>query len=444
MKGAQELHLWMNGVPVGYWRITRQGHELGYFPQWLAHPQGRPISLSLPFLPGGDAHRGDAVASYFDNLLPDSENIRTRLARRYQVRSVEPFSLLSAVGQDCVGAIQLLPPGVAPTDIHRIAGEPLNEGRIANLLRLASGGTPIGRHREEEDDLRLSIAGAQEKTALLHHGGQWLLPHGSTPTTHIFKLPMGLVGNMQADLRTSVENEWLCAKIVAAYGLDVAPCEMAQFEDQKVLIVERFDRQLSEDGSWIMRLPQEDMCQATGTPPHLKYNADGGPGIGAIMALLAGSEQAITDMRAFFAAQLVFWMLFATDGHAKNFSIRLLPGGGYVATPLYDVLSALPIIGRGHNQIPRQKAKLAMGVRGSSLHYLITRIQRRHWEAQAQSAGLTEDDVAWVIDYLTSKTAEVIEHVAAQLPPGFPEAVSGPIFAGLKSQADALAAAPCS
>ena len=184
------------------------------------------------------------------------------------------------------------------------------------------------------------VAGAQEKTALLRHEGQWLLPHGSTPTTHIFKLPLGLVGHMQADMRTSVENEWMCSKIMEAYEIPIARCEIESFEDQKALVVERFDRTPSSDGSWIIRLPQEDMCQATGTSPLHKYQSDGGPGITQIMELLLGSDDAEQDRNNFFKTQIIFWVLAATDGHGKNFSIAHLPGGSYRATPIYDVLSA--------------------------------------------------------------------------------------------------------
>src|ERR1700761_1041753 len=202
----------------------------------------------------------------------------------------------------------MLPPDEEPVGLQIIRGRPLNDAEIARFLRDTTSAPQLGQH-EPVDDLRLSIAGAQEKTALLWHNGQWLLPEDSTPTTHIFKLPLGLVGNMRADMRTSVENEWLCAKIVAAYGLPIASCDIATFEDQKALVVERFDRRLSSDASWIVRLPQEDMCQATGRPSHLKYQADGGPGIAEIMDVLLGSENADPDRRQFFKTQLVFWLL---------------------------------------------------------------------------------------------------------------------------------------
>ncbi|WP_308418152.1 HipA domain-containing protein [Chitinimonas sp. BJB300] len=326
--------------------------------------------------------------------------------------------------------------------MYDISGRSLDETDIAELLRNATSTEPLGRHEDGTDYLRLSIAGAQEKTALLRHAGIWMEPHGSTPTTHILKLPMGLVGGMRADMRTSVENEWLCSKIVAAYGLPVANCEIAQFEDQKVLVVERFDRRLSEDKDWIMRLPQEDLCQATGVPPHQKYQADGGPGITQIMDILLGSDDATTDRSNFFKAQLVFWLLSATDGHAKNFSIVHLPQSRYIATPLYDVLSTHPIIGSGPNQLARHKAKLAMGVQSKNLHYLIDKIQRRHWAAQAKHVGLGEREAETTIEMLINTTDQVISTVSEIVPAGFPTGLAETIFEGLRSQRDRLARMP--
>ena len=435
---AKRLELWMNGIPVGTWETTRDGEKLTYFDSWIDDEQGRPLSLSLPFTPGNQSYRGKVVSDYFDNLLPDSKTIRERIATRYQTRGTSPFELLSALGRDCVGAIQVLEPGDRPMDLQQIRGKPMSEADIARLLRDVTA-APIGRH-EPIDDLRLSIAGAQEKSALLWHKNQWLLPEGSTPTTHILKLPLGLVGNMRADMRTSIENEWLCSKIVAAYGLRIAHCEIGVFEDQKALVVTRFDRRLASDGSWILRLPQEDMCQATGTSSNSKYESDGGPGIAQIMGILAGSEQAKVDQFNFFKTQIVFWILAAIDGHAKNFSIAHLQSNRYVATPLYDVLSAHPIIGTGRNQFSPRQVKLAMAVRGKNAHYLVAEIRRRHWLAQGQRATLATEEVEEMIDALTAQTEAVIEDVAAQLPRGFPQDVADKIFDGMRRQSKKLAA----
>ncbi|ELQ6226591.1 type II toxin-antitoxin system HipA family toxin [Cronobacter turicensis] len=439
MRRTSRLALWMNGIPVGYWDKHNGEDRLTYLPAWPGDPQGRPLSLSLPFTPGNQPYRGARVRDYFDNLLPDSENIRRRLAMRYRAQSLEPFDLLAELGRDCVGAIQLLPADEAPDGLFTIRARPLSTVDIAAMLRHTAGAFP-GQHGGEEA-LRLSIAGAQEKTALLWHEGQWCLPEGNTPTTHIFKLPLGLVGNMQADMRTSIENEWLCAQLLEGWGIPVARTQMAQFEEQKALIVERFDRRLSGDGQWWLRLPQEDMCQALGVSPLHKYQSDGGPGIGDIMTLLSRSENAHADRAHFFRAQIIFWILAATDGHAKNFSIAHLPGNRYHLTPLYDVLSAWPVIGPGHHQIAWQKCKLAMAVRGSSNYYHLSQIRRRHWLRQGELAGLSAAQVNAMIDELIASAPAVIARVADALTPDFPAFLAGAIFDGMRQQCARLLAA---
>ena len=203
--GSQPLAVWTNGELVGYWTpATRRPMELRYADSWLASSAARPLSLSLPLI-GNEPLRGDRVEYFFDNLLPDSSAIRRRLAQRYSAGSEDTFDLLSAIGRDCVGAVQLLPADEEPTGFDRIEGEALDDEAVAAVLRATVNSGSFASHGKDPD-FRISIAGAQEKTALLRHKGQWLRPLGATPTTHIIKLPMGLVGNMQADMRTSVYN----------------------------------------------------------------------------------------------------------------------------------------------------------------------------------------------------------------------------------------------
>jgi serine/threonine-protein kinase HipA len=435
---TRALDLWMNGIFVGTWSLHPvQGDVLAYDAGWLASGQGRPLSLSLPFLPGNAAHRGPAVRAWFDNLLPDSEAIRTRIARRFQAGSTDAFALLAQIGRDCVGALQIVPQGEAPGDVTRVDATALTESDIAGLLRTTVAPSPL---QGPGDDFRISIAGAQEKTALLQVDGKWCRPHGATPTTHIFKLPLGLVGNTRLDLRDSVENEWLCSLVLRAYGMPVAQCAPLRFDDQKVLAVARFDRawhDAGRDAPWLVRLPQEDMCQATATPPLLKYEADGGPGIGRIMGILEGSLQRDRDQRRFYQAQVLFWMLCATDGHAKNFSLFLRPGGRYEMTPLYDVLSAYPLLGKGPNRLSPFAARMAMAVRATNPHWKMREITRRQWLAVGQRHGIV--DAAALIDDLVARTPHVIAAASAALPGDFPARVAELIFAGLQGAADKLA-----
>lgn len=433
---TRQLNVWMNGELVGHWLIAPQGrHEFRYAATWLDTSASRPLSLSMPLQPSDNPYRDERVEAFFDNLLPDSPEIRRRIQSRFGTASTAAFDLLTEIGRDCVGAVQLLAPDDQPEGIHSINGEPLTDDAIANRLRATVSAPALG-HRDD-DDFRISIAGAQEKTALLWHEECWHRPRGTTPTTHIFKLPLGRVGNMQADLTTSVENEWLCLQIVQAYGLDTAHCDMAQFEDQKVLIVERFDRRLAQDETWWVRLPQEDMCQATGTAPGHKYESDGGPGIRDIMYLLLGARTAQPDRKTFFKAQVLFWMLAATDGHAKNFSVFIEPGGRFSLTPLYDILSAYPIMGHGANQIAPEKARMAMAASGKNRHYRWSEIQRRHWLDTANACDLGPEAEQLIIE-LVERTPTVLEHVSALLPDDFPKPVSEPVLNGLESAAKQL------
>ncbi len=435
-----ELNIWLNGEFVGTWKRKGGQEELKYDDSWIESERGRPLSLSLPFTPGNQAFRGEVVQYYFDNLLPDSRDIRERLANKFGTNSASPFDLLVELGRDCVGAVQLLRPEEVPEGVDSIIFEPLEEARVADILRKTVSGNPLG-HGREDGELRLSLAGAQEKTALLWHENQWCLPIGATPTTHILKLPLGLVGHMKADMNESVENEWLCSKIIEAFGLPVANCEIALFEDQKTLVVDRFDRELSSDSRWIKRIPQEDMCQAKGISPLLKYQSDGGPSIADCMRILDGSVEALVDRQIFFVTQILFWLLYATDGHAKNFSIQHHSKDNYELAPLYDVLSALPVIGKKNNQIAEQKAKLAMAIKGSKKNYYrINEIQRRHFVKQGTQVGFSADIAYSLIDLIINKTEQVVEEVNAMIPEQFPGSVAGRIFDGMLKQSRKLTA----
>jgi serine/threonine-protein kinase HipA len=397
----------------------------------------RPLSLSLPITPDRMI-AGPVVANFFDNLLPDDERIRRRVSARFKTGSTDVFELLQAIGRDCVGAVQLLPPEQPPTGFDRVEYETMDDQAVARHLRGVAAEPGLGAD-QEPDDLRISIAGAQEKTALLRVDGQWCRPLGATPTTHILKLPLGLVGGRRLDLSHSVYNEWLCAQLLREMGLPVAVTDIATFGDETVLAVERFDRQWvaapKAENHWIARIPQEDFCQVLGVSSHDKYEAQGGPRMAQCLQVLRSSRTAAADIRHFLCAQLAFWLLAATDGHAKNFSIFLLPGGGYRMTPLYDVISVWPVIGNGPNRVAWQEAKLAMAVRSKNVHDELARIQTRHWQGLAQRSGA---EGTWeAMQAMVASVEPAIARVQMLLPKGFPERTAQPIFDGLRRQSRA-------
>ena len=411
-RASLPLNVFANGRLVGTMRRESSGAtDFRYDRDWIDWGNAFPVSLSMPLRE--DRYIGEPVVNVFDNLLPDSAAIRKRVAERVGAGGVDPFSLLSAIGHDCIGALQFLPDGVDPGVAGIVDGQPIDDEAIAELLRnLASA--PLGMG--EDDDFRISIAGAQEKTALLRKEGQWFRPRGTTATTHILKPQIGRVPH-GIDLSDSVENEYLCLKLLRAFGVPAARAEMTAFGDRRTLVVERFDRLWTSDGR-LLRLPQEDTCQALSVPPTRKYQSEGGPGIQAILELLNGADQPDVDRVLFMRANILFWLLGATDGHAKNFSVFLAPGGRFRMTPLYDVLSTQPNADAG--EIPIRKFKLSMAV-GKRAHYAVQDVMPRHFLETAALAGVGMPTMQTIFEDIAAGSEKRIDDVIAELPVDFPE-----------------------
>jgi serine/threonine-protein kinase HipA len=420
------LGVFVNGRRVGRLRKETSGSiDFQYDASWLEWQYTFPISLSLPIRE--DRYAGSSVVAVFDNLLPDSDAIRRRLAERVRAGGNDAYSLLTAIGRDCVGALQFLPGDEEPEAMGKPQGEIVSDERVAAILADLVR-SPLGLSPENEE-FRISIAGAQEKTALLYWKDHWCIPHGSTPTTHILKPQIGLLKS-GIDLSKSVENEHFCMELARELGLPTAKTTMVDFEDQRVLVVERFDRQWARDKR-LLRLPQEDCCQALAVSPGRKYQTDGGPGIEQVLELLKASDSPAEDQRLFLRAQLVFWLMGATDGHAKNFSLFIHPGGGFRLTPLYDVMSAQPTLDA--RQIPRKKMRLAMSV-GDSRHYLIDTVMPRHFVESAEKMGIPGRVVREQLNELADLAPHAIESVTKGLPPGFPADITSSIIHGVEQR----------
>ncbi len=357
-----KLVTWMNNQRVGeLTKLANGAHTFKYAPEWLASRYARPLSLSLPLQRGNIT--SDAVFNFFDNLLPDSPIVRDRIVKRYHAKSRQPFDLLSEIGRDSVGAVTLIPEDETVT-CPIMAWEKLTEARLEEVLTAYKADIPLGMIREE-NDFRISVAGAQEKTALLRIGNDWCIPKGITPTTHIIKLPIGEIRqpNATLDLSQSVDNEYYCLLLAKELGLNVPDAEIIKAGRVRALAVKRFDRRWNTERTVLLRLPQEDMCQTFGLPSSVKYESDGGPGIAQIMAFLMGSSEALKDRYDFMKFQVFQWLIGATDGHAKNFSVFIQAGGSYRLTPFYDIISAFPVL--GGTGIHISDLKLAMGLNAS-------------------------------------------------------------------------------
>ncbi len=406
------LNVFVNGRLAGLLRRKSSGAiDFRYDREWLSWDATFPISLSLPLRE--DRYIGEPVIAVFDNLLPDSNSIRRRVAERVGASGTDAYSMLAALGHDCVGALQFLPEGTDPGPAGQIEGKLISETEVGDIIQnLATAPLGLG----EDEEFQISIAGAQEKTALLRRNGKWYKPVGATATTHILKPQIGRLPN-GIDLSNSVENEYFCLKLLSALGVPTANAEMADFGGRRTLIVERFDRRWTADRR-LLRLPQEDCCQALSVPPTRKYQSDGGPGVKEILELLKGSDAPIHDMTTFLRANIVFWLIGATDGHAKNFSVFLGQGGRFRLTPLYDVLSAQPSLDA--KQIQRKAFKLAMSV-GKNRHFRMDEILPRHFIQSAEISGVGASIVRSIFADLVEDFSAGFATVRKALPKGFPE-----------------------
>src|SRR6202041_3070602 len=224
--------------------------------------------------------------------------------------------------------------------------------------------------------------------------------------------------------------------LLESFGLPAAQASMEQLGERRVLIVERFARLWAQDGR-LLRLPQEDCCQALSVPPTLKYESDGGPGVEQILRLLRDGDNPSEDQRTLMKTMVVFWLLGATDGHAKNFSIFLSPGGRYRMTPLYDVISAQPSVSA--SEIRPNQFRLAMTV-GNTRHYRINTIAARHFVENAQRAGIGKRIMVSIFDELRETAMNAVRNTVAQLPKNFPEEITREIQLGINKRLQAILA----
>jgi serine/threonine-protein kinase HipA len=410
-----------------------------YVKEWLEWEHSFAVSLSLSLRK--TAYRGEPVVAVFENLLPDNPNIRRIVAERTGAGGTDAYSLLEQIGRDCAGAMQFLPDDVQADARMEIRGELVTEEEIerilANLARVPLGIDPA-------HEFRISVAGAQEKTALLFHDGQWMRPLGTTPTTHILKPQIGEIPTAFGliDMAASVDNEHYCLKLLESFGLHVNQTEIQTFGERRVLVVERFDRLWQDDGR-LLRLPQEDFCQALGVPSTRKYQATveghrNGPSIVDITSLLQASDESTQDQTDFFKAHLIFWLIGATDGHAKNFSIFLSPGGGFKLTPFYDVLSAQQAFDA--KQIPRKSYKLAMSF-GKSRKYKILEITGRHFVETGKEAGLGPTIIREAITSVLEAAGAASDNALAEMPDDFSVQIHECVKGAIESRLGQLEAA---
>jgi len=395
------LHILRESDVIGRLEYDRGKDSLSlqYEDSWRFAAEGFPVSVSLPLENG--SHDDLAVAKFLQGLLPDNDAVLSAWGKRFQVSKNNPYDLIKHVGEDCAGGLQFVRPDrldlilSGELDSLRELGDGEMERRLT-ALKAQTRSVPV------QIDGRFSLAGAQAKDALHLKDGKWFVPGGAIPTTHILKPEPD-------DLNEHALHEHFCLRLVAEIGLPVARSEVLRVGGMKVLSVRRYDRlPASEDGK-LVRVHQEDFCQALGHFPSEKYERDGGASVVEIANLLSRESSAPEeDLSRFNMALALNWIIYGSDAHSKNYSLIHAPGSYLRLAPLYDVASYLP-----YDSNPKStKRKLSMKIGGE---YRLHRISRESWRKYAEESGQDTARVEVWVNLMIDKVQEKIDVVTAEI-----------------------------
>ncbi|MGR9016903.1 HipA domain-containing protein [Vibrio parahaemolyticus] len=382
-----------------YWSFS-------YSDEWLAYDSAFPISLSLPLVKGQCSSFN--ALNFIHNLLPDLKEERLSLAHSVGVQSNDAFSLLSKIGHDCTGGISFSqskePPKIG-WKYREISASELNELVIQRKSFLSFFG-----------DYRPCISGTQQKTTLTRLNGKWYVPQEKSLSSHIIKYPMDAIvqSNSVLDMSSSVENEFICTQIAKELGFKVPDMEIITTESgAKALAVKRFDRCFG-DGV-VTRRHQEDFCQIFGVPEHQKYQSENNLSVSKIVDVLSLSAESKANNHDFFKFMVFQYFIGATDGHLKNFSVHIAPGGHYQLAPFYDLLSAYPAVGA--TGLNKRKLKLAMGLKASrGYKYHINKICLRHIEQTADQFGISNTNCHEIVSAFLAQFSSALSSVDNRFP----------------------------
>jgi len=396
---TEELSVFVEGQMMGclLWDRRRDRLSFRYDTSWADFP----LSLSMPL--AASEHGHSVVEAFLWGLLPDNDGVLQRWGERFQVSPRNAFKLLWHVGEECAGAVQFIRPdrlatwsknpppgGVTWLTLGEVAG------RIQLLLKDHSAS------RTSSDAGSFSLAGAQPKTAFIFDPKKkrWGIPFGSVPTTHILKPATGAFDGF-------AENEHFCLRLAGELGFPTASSSVQYFGDCPVITVERYDRIRHKDG--VIRVHQEDLCQALACMPQSKYQNQGGPSPAQILDVIRRySTSRSKDEERFVDSLVLSWLTGGTDAHAKNFSILIAAGGRVRLAPLYDLSSALPY----PKQVDLRRATLAVKIGGT---YKLREIGLRQWEKFAAEHRLDAGALAGRIRTLSERMPEAASTVARTL-----------------------------
>lgn len=419
MTSERTLDVYLRGTPAGALVQSADASlSFTYLEAYLQSTDARIISVAMPL--ASTVYPNEVARPFFSGLLPD-ESARVRLARALGVSDTNAFGMLEIIGGDCAGALAMYPHAQKITQ-NNTDDEVLSEAQLGNLLQELRG-NPLLASRV---DVRLSLAGAQDKIAVNVRNNSVVLVKNGSPTTHILKPAIqGLKGTAQ--------NEVFCMMLAKRLGFKVADVRFASAKGTDFILVERFDRVVGEHGD-VQRLHQEDFCQAMSVPPELKYEDEGGPGIQQSVDLIQRvSAQPAADRLMFLKMQIFHFLVGNADAHAKNFALLhpLAPGAPSLA-PLYDVVctAAYPALTKriamsiGERNIPdtiRLKHWLTLVAQSKASEQLLikelkalaasTRVQAEELHSESKHLALNHPVLRTVLKIIKTRSKQLLDEL---------------------------------
>lgn len=352
--------------------------------------KGFSLSQSLPLRTEEFSQR--ECLPFFSGILPEGY-VKRRVSDYLHISESSTFKLLEELGGDCAGMISILPASeiVSAKDSYKLNDTCYEQISFETLQKFIqnSSNRPLLKAQEE---LRLSLAGAQDKLPLAYFKGKFYLPHNGAPSTHIIK-PTGT-----GELKSLAANEYICMQLAKFAGLAVPHSELRSIGDQEFFMIERYDRLFN--GNKVSRLHQEDMCQALGIMSDRKYQNDGGPSFCDIYQLLKQKTTIpLLDTKKFLQYILFNLIIGNCDAHGKNYSL-LYESTKCQLAPIYD--SVCTVI------YPNLTKKLSIKI---GKHYEIAKVKNEDLVLLANEAGIRPNTVLAMYTDLRNKVIEGFEKI---------------------------------
>ena len=344
------------------------------------------LSLALPIR--REMYLNKDCKGFFNGLLPESEHVRISIGKKYGINPKNDFSLLNAIGYDCDGAVAFFED--TPTNLkeyYEIKGNVLSNDELEKYIKeLPKKPLALG------SDKRLSLAGAQDKTAVIMINDKIAIPNDNVPSTHILKPEI-------SGLHETIENEYICLKIAEKIGIQIPNIQIGQANNTKYLLIERYDREVKSGE--IKRIHQEDFCQASNISSAYKYQSEGGVDFKRCIEILKRTTRPAVSIKRFVELMIFNYLIGNNDAHGKNFSILHYDNGEIVFAPAYDILCT--------SIYPELSSKMAMKIGG---YYESNKIYPRHFERMAEDIGISYTQVKKILINQCEILPDIIKEVS--------------------------------